>query len=454
MAKEIFVCTECGYKSSKWMGKCTECGAWNSFEEEIVSGKKGKTSNFIQSDIKILNLNEIIIPDNYRFKTSFEEFDRVLGGGLIKGEVVLLSGNPGVGKSTLLLQVIRDYSQNGEVFYISGEESPEQIKHRSARLGIKTDLLFLIAETDIKKTGELIRSRKPAVVIIDSIQTLYSSEHDGIPGTVTQIRECTLEIVNIAKSMGIAFFIVGHITKDGKIAGPKILEHMVDAVLNFEGGEDYSYRILRSVKNRYGSTNEIGIFNMDESGMKEVRNPSEYFLGEREEKNIGSVVVPVMEGTRIFLLEIQALTTNAVFGMPRRVIQGYDYNKAQIIAAVIEKKLKFNLANLDLFINIPGGIAIKETAADLGVAIAIISGIRGTSIPRDLAVIGEIGLMGELRKVSFMQKRLKELEKVGFKQVFVPVGNKKEIEEIKCSMKIYYLNNLFELLERAKTNEK
>lgn len=454
MAKEVYVCNECGYKSSKWMGKCSECGAWNSFTEETVKVKGVKNITSLSAEVKITKLSEIEIPHDYRYETNFEEFDRVLGGGLLKGEVVLLSGNPGVGKSTLMLQVLEDYSRYGEIFYISGEESAEQIKHRGSRLGIKSEKLFLLSETDIKKTGDLIREKKPAIVVVDSIQTLYSSEHDGIPGTVTQIRECTLEIVNIAKSLGIAFFIVGHITKDGKIAGPKILEHMVDAVLSFEGGEDFSYRILRSVKNRYGSTNELGIFNMDETGIKEVTNPSEYFLGEREDKNIGSVVVPVMEGTRTFLLEIQSLMTNAVFGMPRRVVQGFDYNKAQIITAVIEKKLKFNLATLDLFLNIPGGIAIKEPAADLGVALSIISGVKGINIPKNLACIGEIGLMGEVRKVSFIQKRLKELEKVGFTQVFIPNGNKKEAEEIKCNMKIYYLNNLFELLERAKINEK
>lgn len=445
--KEYYFCSECGYKSTKWMGRCPECGEFNTFQEEVKIKSTGKTN---KEDLKIYNFDNVEVSKDYRYKTSMVEFDRVLGGGLVKGEVILLTGNPGVGKSTLILQVSRDYAKDGEVVYISGEESPEQIKHRGDRLGISGKNIFILAETEIGNIENYIKTSKTRVVVIDSIQTLHSSEHDSIAGTVTQIRECTLKLIEIAKTMGISIFLIGHITKDGKVAGPKLLEHMVDAVLSFEGDEDMSYRILRSVKNRYGSTNELGIFNMGDDGMTEVTNPSEYFLGEREDRNVGSIVVPIVEGSRVFLLELQALTTNAIFGMPRRVVQGLDYNKVQIIGAVIEKKLGFSMINQDLFMNVPGGITVKEPACDLGAAIAVMSSLKNYSVKKECAAIGELGLRGEVRKVSMILKRLKELEKIGFKEVFVPEGNRKEIEKDKMKIKPIYISNIGDVLNYLK----
>ena len=445
--KSVFVCENCGAKQPKWMGKCPSCGAWSTLVEEVEVKLPKNISN---KEFEKYSLDNIFIEENIRYTSNMKEFDRVLGGGLVKGEVVLLTGNPGIGKSTLLLQVSEEYTKYGEVFYISGEESVNQIKYRSQRLGVKNSNIFLINETDIEILESNIKKTKPALVVIDSIQTIYSSLQDSIPGTVTQIRESTLRIIDLAKSLEIPFFIVGHITKDGKVAKPKLLEHMVDCVLQFEGEEGNYYRILRSLKNRFGSTNEIAVFNMETDGMQEVENPSEFFLSERDEKNIGSLVVPVLEGTKVFLLEVQSLLINSSFGMPRRVVQGFDRSRLEIITAIIEKKLGINLGNLDLFINIPGGIAIKDTSADLSVVISIFSVIKETAISQKIAAIGELGLRGEIRKVSFINKRLKELEKLGFTGVYVPESNRKEIENEKYKLKLIYLKNLGELMERMR----
>jgi DNA repair protein RadA/Sms len=445
--KSVFVCENCGAKQPKWMGKCPSCGAWSTLVEEVEVKLPKNISN---KEFEKYSLDNIFIEENIRYTSNMKEFDRVLGGGLVKGEVVLLTGNPGIGKSTLLLQVSEEYTKYGEVFYISGEESVNQIKYRSQRLGVKNSNIFLINETDIEILESNIKKTKPALVVIDSIQTIYSSLQDSIPGTVTQIRESTLRIIDLAKSLEIPFFIVGHITKDGKVAGPKLLEHMVDCVLQFEGEEGNYYRILRSLKNRFGSTNEIAVFNMETDGMQEVENPSEFFLSERDEKNIGSLVVPVLEGTKVFLLEVQSLLISSSFGMPRRVVQGFDRSRLEIITAIIEKKLGINLGNLDLFINIPGGIAIKDTSADLSVVISIFSVIKETAISQKIAAIGELGLRGEIRKVSFINKRLKELEKLGFTGVYVPESNRKEIENEKYKLKLIYLKNLGELMERMR----
>lgn len=452
--KSFYVCSECGYKATKWTGKCPQCGSWGSFEEEMeVSSSVGApiiSSNNSLKDIseKVFSFDDVMIEESNRYKTRIGEFDRVLGGGLLHGEVVLITGNPGIGKSTLLLQVANEYTTYGEVIYISGEESPTQVKNRGERLKIKNKNLFLMSETDISKIYEYLISKKPKVVIVDSIQTLYNSVVDSIPGTPTQIRECTLKIIELAKKYGISFFIVGHITKDGKVAGPKLLEHMVDAVFNFEGEDGLFYRILRSTKNRFGSTNELAVFSMEEDGMKEIKNSSEYFLSERDEKNIGSMVVPVLEGTKVFLLEIQTLLTEVTIGIPKRIVQGFDRNRIQILTAIAEKKMYINLSMKDLFVNIPGGLNIEDPAADLAVLISMLSIYKGVEISQKIAAIGELGLRGEIRKVFFIDKRLRELEKLGFKGVYIPEANRKEIEKNKYNLKLIYLKNLEELLER------
>ena len=456
MAKEkpMYVCTECGYKSIKWMGKCPNCGEWGTLEEEVVNNvantKMAKpTLSFSELDKKVVSFDEIKMEENFRYKSHIKEFDRLLGGGLVQGEVILLTGNPGIGKSTLLLQMANEYTTYGEILYISGEESLSQIKSRGERLGIKNKNLYLMSETNVDKIYEYVTSKKPKVVVIDSIQTLYSEASDSIAGTPTQIREATLKIVDAAKKNNICFFIVGHITKDGKVAGPKMLEHMVDAVFTFEGEEGLFYRILRSEKNRFGSTNELAVYSMEEEGMKEVQNSSEFFLSEREEKNIGSMIVPVLEGTKVFLLEIQSLLTESGgIGIPKRIVQGFDRNRIQILMAIGEKRMGMNLGMKDVFINIPGGIAIKDPSADLGALISLLSVYKNVAISQKIAAIGELGLRGEIRKVFFIDKRLRELEKLGFKGVYVPEANRKEIEKKDYNLKLIYLKNLEEFLER------
>ena len=446
--KTKYICSECGYSSLKWMGKCPNCDSWGTFEEEIDI--KSTFKNVESQEVSIKKITEIEIEKEFRMVTPFEEFDRVLGGGLIKGEVVLITGSPGIGKSTFLLQLSQEYAKIGNVFYVSGEESPRQIKQRAERVNVKSENLYILNDTNIEKIENIILKEKPRVVIIDSIQTLYSENVNSIPGSVTQIRETTLKIIEIAKKNEIAFYIVGHVTKDGKLAGPKLLEHMVDAVLQIEGEENSYFRIIRSIKNRYGSTNEISIFDMKENGINEVKNPSEFFISDREEKNVGSIIVPIFEGSRVFLFEVQSLLGTPNFGMPRRTVEGYDKTRVEILSAVLSRSLKVDVNSKDIYINIPGGIDLNDRSSDLAVVFSLLSSIKGIPISQKIAAIGELGLRGEVRKVSFIKNRVTELEKLGFAGVYLPKSHKADFEKEKTKIKLNYISNISELVERVK----
>ena len=448
--KAKYICSECGYSSLKWLGKCPNCDSWGTFEEEIDI--KSAFRNVESRDVSISKITDIEIEKEFRMVTPFEEFDRVLGGGLIKGEVVLITGSPGIGKSTFLLQLSQEYAKIGNVFYVSGEESPRQIKQRAERVNVQSENLYILNDTNIEKIESVILKDKPKVVVIDSIQTLYSENVNSIPGSVTQIRETTLKIIEIAKKNEIAFYIVGHVTKDGKLAGPKLLEHMVDAVLQIEGEENNYYRIIRSIKNRYGSTNEISIFDMKENGISEVKNPSEFFISDRDEKNVGSIIVPIFEGSRVFLFEVQSLLGTPNFGMPRRTVEGYDKNRVEILSAVLSRSLKVDVNSKDIYINIPGGIDLNDRSSDLAVVFSLLSSIKGIPVSQKIAAIGELGLRGEVRKVSFIKNRVNELEKLGFVGVYLPKSHQADFEKekIKTKIKLNYISNISELVERIR----
>jgi len=446
--KTKYICSECGYNSLKWLGKCPNCDSWGTFEEEIDI--KSTFRNVESKEVSISKITEIEIEKEFRMVTPFEEFDRVLGGGLIKGEVVLITGSPGIGKSTFLLQLSQEYAKIGNVFYVSGEESPRQIKQRAERVNVKSENLYILNDTNIEKIESVILKDKPKVVVIDSIQTLYSENVNSIPGSVTQIRETTLKIIEIAKKNEIAFYIVGHVTKDGKLAGPKLLEHMVDAVLQIEGEENNYYRIIRSIKNRYGSTNEISIFDMKENGISEVKNPSEFFISDRDEKNIGSIIVPIFEGSRVFLFEVQSLLGTPNFGMPRRTVEGYDKTRVEILSAVLSRSLKVDVNSKDIYINIPGGIDLNDRSSDLAVVFSLLSSVKGVPISQKIAAIGELGLRGEVRKVSFIKNRVNELEKMGFSGVYLPKSHQADFEKEKTKIKLNYISNISELVERVR----
>ena len=446
--KTKYICSECGYNSLKWLGKCPNCDSWGTFEEEIDI--KSTFRNVESKEVSISKITEIEIEKEFRMVTPFEEFDRVLGGGLIKGEVVLITGSPGIGKSTFLLQLSQEYAKIGNVFYVSGEESPRQIKQRAERVNVKSENLYILNDTNIEKIESVILKDKPKVVVIDSIQTLYSENVNSIPGSVTQIRETTLKIIEIAKKNEIAFYIVGHVTKDGKLAGPKLLEHMVDAVLQIEGEENNYYRIIRSIKNRYGSTNEISIFDMKENGISEVKNPSEFFISDRDEKNIGSIIVPIFEGRRVFLFEVQSLLGTPNFGMPRRTVEGYDKTRVEILSAVLSRSLKVDVNSKDIYINIPGGIDLNDRSSDLAVVFSLLSSVKGVPISQKIAAIGELGLRGEVRKVSFIKNRVNELEKMGFSGVYLPKSHQADFEKEKTKINLNYISNISELVERVR----
>jgi len=447
-SKIKYICSECGYNSQKWLGKCPNCDSWGTFEEEVDI--KRTLKNIQSTEVSISKISEIEIAKEFRMVTQYEEFDRVLGGGLIKGEVVLITGSPGIGKSTFLLQLSEEYSKIGNVFYVSGEESPRQIKQRAERINVNSGNLYILNDTNIEKIEKVVLEDKPKVVVIDSIQTLYSENVNSIPGSVTQIRETTLKIIEIAKKYEIAFYIVGHVTKDGKLAGPKLLEHMVDAVLQIEGEENSYYRIVRSIKNRYGSTNEISIFDMKENGISEVKNPSEFFISDREEKNIGSIIVPIFEGSRVFLFEIQSLLGTPNFGMPRRTVEGYDRNRVEILSAVLSRSLNIDVNSKDIYINIPGGIELNDRSSDLAVVFSLLSSVNKIPVSQKIAAIGELGLRGEVRKVSFIKNRINELEKLGFTGVYLPKSHEADLKKEKIKLKLNYISNISELIERMK----
>ncbi len=425
--KVKFICSQCGYESLKWIGKCPQCHNWNSFIEEIIENSKTKHSTIVLKS-KVEKITEINSSISKRMKTNIEEFDRVLGGGLIPGSVVLIGGDPGIGKSTLVIQAASKL--NRKVLYVSGEESIEQISMRADRLKTKTENIFVLPETELNSIFAVIEEERPDVVIIDSIQTIHNHDYDNSAGTVTQIRECTSLIMENAKKNNYAAIIVGHVTKEGIIAGPKLLEHIVDTVIQFEGESNRSYRILRAIKNRFGSTNEIGIFNMEEQGLIEVKNPSELFIGDRDKKISGSVITSSIEGTRPVLIEIQALVTPSNFGNPQRVTTGFDARRLSILLAVLERRAGFKVSTTNVFLNVTGGLRIFEPAVDLAVCCAIASSLSDKISDINTVVIGEVGLGGEIRNVGFIEKRINEAIKLGFTRAIIPEKNNKELKQI------------------------
>lgn len=424
-SKVVYICSSCQYQSAKWLGRCTSCGAWDSFIEEAVS-TSSKMKLVRKQSAKITKLSEISTEGEFRITTGIGELDRVLGGGIIPGSLVLIGGDPGIGKSTLTLQMCGNLAKHNPL-YVTGEESLNQIKYRSKRLKNISDDISLMAETNLEMIADAIKNTDCGVVIIDSIQSVYTEKIDATPGSIIQIRECTALLMQIAKQISKPIFIVGHVTKEGSIAGPKILEHMVDTVLQFEGDKTYSYRILRAIKNRYGSTNEIGVFEMAEDGLREVSNPSELFLVARQSTDSGISIVASIEGTRPILLEIQALVTPTSFAVPQRTATGFDIRRLQMIIAVLEKRLGSKFRNYDVFVNVAGGVYLNDPSVDLGVATALVSSLKDIAIDPKTVLIGEIGLTGEVRSVSSIEQRIKEAEKLGFQTIMLPKLNMDKI---------------------------
>ena len=418
----VYFCQSCGYESTKWMGQCPGCREWNSFVEEIVDKKvAGKSKKNDAAHTSPLSLSRITMEESKRTTSGMPELDRVLGGGIVPGSMVLVGGDPGIGKSTLLLQVCRNLSdQKVDVLYISGEESLQQIKLRAQRIGEFTDSLTLLCETNLEEIRSVIEREKPQVVVIDSIQTMYNEDVSSAPGSVSQVRESTSVFLQIAKGMGITIFIVGHVTKEGVVAGPRVLEHMVDTVLYFEGDRYASYRILRGVKNRFGSTNEIGVFEMRGDGLREVANPSEYMLSGKPQGASGSVVACSMEGSRPILIEIQALVCHSNFGIPRRTAAGTDFNRVNLLMAVLEKRLNLKMSECDAYVNIAGGIKMNEPAIDLGIVLALVSSFKNRPVDEKTICFGEVGLSGEVRAVSMPAQRVSEAQKLGFEVCILP----------------------------------
>ncbi|MGB2698566.1 MAG: DNA repair protein RadA, partial [Candidatus Zixiibacteriota bacterium] len=427
--KSVSMCQECGGSFPKWMGKCPDCGSWNSLVEEKISKKARSTPQGKLSSVPI-SLDKIELHKETRTKTDISELDRVLGGGMVRGGVVLVGGDPGIGKSTLLLEVAEKVAEKrGKVLYVTGEESATQIKLRAERMKISSSQIQVLTETDLFIILNVLKRELPVLAVIDSIQTMNTQELESAPGSISQIRECTARLLAFGKAYSCSLFLIGHVTKDGAIAGPRVLEHMVDTVLYFEGDKNYAYRILRAVKNRFGPSGEIGVFQMEEKGLKEITNPSQVFLSERNKNLSGSAVVCAMEGTRPILLEVQALTSPTSYGMPQKVASGVDYKRLALLLAILEKRIGINIGTFDVFVNVAGGIRVEEPAIDLGILVAIVSSFKDMPVDQNTVVIGEVGLDGEVRAVSHIQPRIKEAQKLGFKRCVIPMGNKKNLNQ-------------------------
>lgn len=446
--KMVYYCTACGNETAKWQGRCPACGAWNTIEEHIEKPApvgRAKDTGF-HSGRSAQRLSQVTSENEIRFSTGMGELDRVLGGGAVVGSLVLVGGAPGIGKSTLLLQICNSLCAGRKVLYVSGEESEQQIKLRAQRIGVEPEELYILSETRLSDIVESIDQIQPDILIADSVQTLYNELNESSPGSVSQVKDCTMSLMQLSKTRGITVFVVGHINKDGAIAGPKVLEHMVDCVLYFEGDQNTSYRLLRAAKNRFGSTNEIGVFEMGDAGLIEVPNPSQMLLDGRPEGASGTCVACVIEGTRPVLAEVQALVTKTTFNVPRRTADGFDFNRAVLLLAVADKRAGLKLSYYDAYINVIGGLRLDEPASDLPVALAVASSYRDTPIADDLVAIGEIGLTGEIRSVSHMNQRLAEVARLGFKKCIIPAkgANKLEIPE---GMTVFKVKNLREAIE-------
>ena len=449
-AKTVFYCTNCGNETPRWQGKCPACGAWNTIEEHIEKPTptgKAKAAPVGQSR-RPQKIGQVTSDGEIRFSTGMGELNRVLGGGAVAGSLVLVGGAPGIGKSTLLLQICSSLCEGRTVLYVSGEESERQLKLRSDRLGVVPESLYILSETRLSDILEAIQELSPDILIIDSIQTLYNEENDSSPGSVSQVKDCTMTLMQLSKAQGITVFVVGHINKDGNIAGPKVLEHMVDCVLYFEGDANSSYRLLRAAKNRFGSTTEIGVFEMRESGLVEIPNPSQMLLEGRPEGASGTCVSCVMEGTRPVLAEVQALVAKTTFNVPRRAADGFDFNRAVLLIAVAEKRAGMKLSLFDAYINVIGGLQLDEPGADLAVALAVASSYRDSPIADDLVAIGEVGLTGEIRSVSHMNQRLAEVARLGFQKCIIPKGGSEKLT-VPSGLTVYRVRNLREAIETA-----
>ncbi len=450
-SKSVYVCSECGFESAKWYGKCPGCGQWNTMNEEVKESAVKKSSNSYSSHIisRPVSLQEISTTDEERYYTGLTELDRVLGGGIVKGSLILISGEPGIGKSTILLQICEYLGRRLRILYVSGEESSRQIKLRAARLGVESDNLYILTETDIQSVIEQIRADRPDLVMIDSIQTMNFTDLNSSPGSVTQVRECTNAIMRASKALEIPTIVVGHVNKDGAIAGPKVLEHIVDAVLYFEGDRQMSYRILRAVKNRYGSTNEIGVFDMGDNGLCQVDNPSLAMLSGRPKNVSGTCVTCVIEGSRPILAEIQGLATSSGFGNPRRMSTGFDYNRMSLLLAVLEKRAGYYFTNLDAYVNVVGGLRLDEPASDLAVAMSLVSSLKDTPINDNAIVFGEIGLAGEIRSVTHIEARISEAARLGFKKCILPFHNLKQVNAKYQDIALIGVKNVREAFESS-----